>query len=62
MYYTWLARRNTILLWCSVQAGFATFVMTHNPNLHPKFMPNWSQFSYLQQQALAAQRNLAGAH
>ncbi|KIY71194.1 hypothetical protein CYLTODRAFT_451001 [Cylindrobasidium torrendii FP15055 ss-10] len=57
MYYTWLARRNTILLWCSVQAGFATFVMTHNPKLHLTFLPNWSQFTYLQQ-AMAAQKTL----
>ncbi|KIY72242.1 hypothetical protein CYLTODRAFT_449986 [Cylindrobasidium torrendii FP15055 ss-10] len=60
MYYTWLARRNTILLWCGVQAGFASYVMTHNPRLHPRIMPNWSQFTYLNE-ALAAKKAVFAA-
>ncbi|KIY69000.1 hypothetical protein CYLTODRAFT_421129 [Cylindrobasidium torrendii FP15055 ss-10] len=37
MYYTWVARRNAILIWGSIQAGLVGLVVSQNPSLRPAF-------------------------
>ncbi|KAJ4475765.1 hypothetical protein J3R30DRAFT_3706377 [Lentinula aciculospora] len=55
MYYTYLARRNTLFAWLAIQGGLATFVASQY--LKPK-----SQLSAFGQAYRLQQQNSAHAH